>query len=416
MIKFLFILILVLVVAVSGTLVLLEDPGYVLFSYADTTIETTVSMLIIIFVSVVIAWIIFIRIIKLTVFLPDHMYALGQRRRQERIRKYFHQGLCALAEGRWKKAEKLLMTSAKNDKLPWLSYLAAARAAQHMGSNEKRDYYLQLAVKSDSDAEFATELTQAELQLARGQQELALASLNQLVEKDPNNAFIMEMLLTVYQQLGEWSMLKERLPEFTKLGIINEDQADKLELEALLFITRNNVKQDGVTGLISNWESLTRKQKNNEVLVHEYAKQFLLLKEDDKAEQLLRDAIKHNWNTGLVYLYGRVKSGNPEQQLKLAESWVKSYSDDAVVNLSLGRICMHNRLWGKARIYLEKSNELGVRAETYFELGVLLEFLEDNEASMLCYRNGLKLAVNDINVQVQDFSKDSAGDVTNGIN
>ena len=403
MIKFLIILMVVVVAAVSGALILLQDPGYALFSYAGVTVETTLSMLFVLAVIGFVGIIVTVRLVKLTVFLPDHMYAWGQRRREQRVQQYFYKGLRALAEGRWKKAEKLLVTSVKHSELPLLNYLAAARAAQHMGSHEKRDHYLQLAMKSDEQSDLATELTQAELLLVQGQREQALATLNSLVEKDPHNAFVKEMLLTVYQQLGEWKRLKEKLPEFRKLDIISERDADELELETLLHLVRDNVLQKDVSNLQASWDALTKKQKSNAVLIQEYAKQFISLNNDDKAEYLLSDAIKRQWNKNLVYLYGQVKSSLPDQQLKLAESWTKSHARDAIVNLSLGRICMRNKLWGKARIYLEKSIELGARAETYFELGALLEHLEDKDASLLCYRNGLKLAVNDIDIQVPDF-------------
>jgi len=403
MIKFLIILILVMVVAVSGALVLLEDPGYALFSYSGIMVETTLSMLLITFFVAIIGVVIFIRLVKLTVLFPDLMYAKGQKHRQKRVQQYYCKGMRALAEGHWKKAEKLLVESAKHSELPLLNYLSAARAAQHQGFLDRRDHYLSLAAKSDENAEFATELTQAELQIKQGQLEQALATLNLLAEKEPNNLFIMEMLLALYKQLGEWENLKEKLPEFKKLGIIDANEAEKLELDIALELIRSGVKQEGVTTLLSDWESLTKKQKNNDELVQEYVKQLLKFNEDDKAERLLRDAIKRTWKKSLVYLYGQVNSEKPDQQLKLAEGWVKSHGDDAVVNLSLGRICMLNRLWGKARIYLEKSIELGARAETYFELGALLEHLDDKEAAMLCYRNGLKLAVSDIDAHVPDF-------------
>jgi len=404
MIRFLIILILVLVTAVSGALLLLEDPGYVLFSYADFTVETTLSMLIMLVVAFFILGVVMIRVLRLTLFLPDQMHAWGQQHRKQRFQKYFYKGMRALAEGRWKKAEKLLVNSAKSSELPLMNYLSAARAAQHQGLLAKRDYYLQLASKCDKDAEFAAELTQAELQIAHGQQEQALASLNLLAEKDPTNLFIMEMLLSLYRKLGEWKSLKEKIPEFRKLGIISADEADKLEIEVAVELVRSIAgKQQDVNALEGCWETLNKKQKHNESVVQEYARQLLQLQAHAVTERVLRESIKRKWNKNLVYLYGQVKHEMPEQQLKFAESWSKSHGRDAIVNLSLGRICMLNRLWGKARIYLEKSVELGARSETYFELGALLEHLGDNDGAMLCYRNGLKLAVNDIDAHVPDF-------------
>jgi HemY protein len=49
-----------------------------------------------------------------------------------------------------------------------LNYLAAARAAQRLGAGDRRDHYLRLAAQSAPEMEFATLLTQAELQRERG--------------------------------------------------------------------------------------------------------------------------------------------------------------------------------------------------------------------------------------------------------
>ena len=43
MIRFLMLVLLVVVVAVTGTLLLLKDPGYVLLSYGGYAVETTLS-------------------------------------------------------------------------------------------------------------------------------------------------------------------------------------------------------------------------------------------------------------------------------------------------------------------------------------------------------------------------------------
>jgi len=401
--KFIVILLLSLSVTVVGVLTLLEDPGYVLFSYAETTVETTISMLALLLVLLVAGAVLVFRLLRVLFDFPDRMYVWGQRHREKRSRDQFYRGLFELAQGHWKKSEKLLIKSVDSSEMPVLNYLTAARAAQHQGKHARRDHYLQLASNVKPESELAIGLTQAELQIVQGQHEQAFASLSRLLELDQNNPCILEMLLGLYQQLGEWELLKDKLPEIWKHGIISDQQASLLEVEVSINILQLASRQ-GVDSLLNAFNGFTSELYYNEPVVKKCVQLFLQLDAQDEAETILQKALDKKWSKSLVYLYGQVLSSQPEQQLKYAEGWEKDFGRDAIVQLTLGRICMRNKLWGKARAHLEASLSLGCRAEAYFELGVLLQHLEDMEGALASFRSGLDLAVSDIKSQIPDFS------------
>jgi hypothetical protein len=50
-----------------------------------------------------------------------------------------------------------------------------------------------------------------------------------------------------------------------------------------------------------------------------------------------------------------VRGDDPARQLQTAEGWLKDHPQDASLLLTLGRLSLQNRLWGKARDYLESS-------------------------------------------------------------
>lgn len=58
--------------------------------------------------------------------------------------------------------------------------------------------------------------------------------------------------------------------------------------------------------------------------------------------------------------------------MQLAESWLKQAPQDAQLLLCLGRLCLRNQLWGKAREYLEASLQFARQADTCIELARLL--------------------------------------------
>jgi len=393
MIRFLLLVLLILILTVSSALLLLEDPGYVLLSIGDSSIEMTVSMLTIILILGFAAITMIYRTLHFTISFPDRMYLWGRTHRLARAKEKTLKGMHALAEGHWKQAEKLLAQSAEDSDSPMLNYLAAARAAQHQREHERRDSYLQRASKSGKQSALATSLTQADLQISQGQNEQALASLNHLVTVEPRNPYVLEMLLYLYQQLGEWKNLKERLPDLWKLGIIDNDEAAELEIEVSIQLIHALAKREDVDSMHEQWQKMPKDIKSNPEVVEEVASIFIDLDQGDDAEKILRESLKRSWHKNLIYLYGKVKASDPAAQLKYAQTWAKDHNNDAVVHLSLGRICNLNNLPDEAKVHFEKSIELGARAETYFELGQLLEQGQDSGAAMEQYRSGLELVV-----------------------
>jgi HemY protein len=90
--------------------------------------------------------------------------------------------------------------------------------------------------------------------------------------------------------------------------------------------------------------------------------------------------LRKRWNPALIRFYGEMVLGNSNKQLLVAENWLQSRPADGELLLSLGRLSMRNKLWGKAREYYEASIKITPSAEAYGELGRLLKQLGDEEA------------------------------------
>ena len=90
-----------------------------------------------------------------------------------------------------------------------------------------------------------------------------------------------------------------------------------------------------------------------------------------------------------VTLYGKLKTSYPDKQLERAEAWLKHHGSSAALYLCLGRLCLRNQLWGKARTYLQQCLDLEENAEACAELAKLLEYLGEKEEALVFYRRGL---------------------------
>jgi HemY protein len=126
-----------------------------------------------------------------------------------------------------------------------------------------------------------------------------------------------------------------------------------------------------------------------------YLRALLTTGESAEAIRLLTKYIKYQWSDRLVELLGYIDNQDAAEQILLLEGWVKDRPKNVNLMLTLGRLSLRNKLWGKAREYFESalhfSNNTGSSAEINAELGRLLEHLGEHEKSLLCYRQAMGL-------------------------
>ncbi|MCG6935875.1 MAG: heme biosynthesis protein HemY [Proteobacteria bacterium] len=386
---------LVLLAAVLVGLLAYQDPGYVLIGRGHTTIEMSLSLFTTLFIVGFVLLYLLIRFVLRTWHMPETLRQWRQHRRDRKARHALRRGLIELSEGHWKQAERALIRYVKYSHTPLLNYLSAARAAQKQNAHERRDHYLAMAMQSMPDADVAVELTQAELQLAHGQLEQSLATLEHLRSMTPHHTHVLLLLSQLYQQLQSWGDLKELLPLLRKYKVLDDTALQTMTLltyQKLLVIA---ARQGDAEKLQQYWQGVPKDCRRNPELLSAYVDSLIKLEQHDVAEKLLHEALRHEWNPEWVKLYGRVKSSLPDKQLATAEGWLKGHENNAQLLLTLGRLSLHNQLWGKARAYLEASIGNAPRPDSYKELGLLLEQLEDKGAAAECYRNGLLLATAD---------------------
>jgi HemY protein len=94
-----------------------------------------------------------------------------------------------------------------------------------------------------------------------------------------------------------------------------------------------------------------------------------------QAQQLLTESLNAQWDSELVTLFGDCQAGDVVAQIEQAEKWLKLHRDDAGLLLALGKLCLAQKLWGKAQNYLDASISLQPSHGAYTTLGQLAERL-----------------------------------------
>lgn len=320
----------------------------------------------------------------------------SRRNRGRRTRISIEQGQLDLAEGRWASAHKHLRRAAEAERQPLLFYLGAARAANELGRTEDSDNLLERALERQPEAELAIALAHAQLQLDRGDSEGALDTLQAMHGRYPDNAQVLRLLHRLYLERGDWSALVRLLPELRKHKALPAAELASLEQRAWgqnlgLAATSGEDVQAARQALEQAWQQLSNAQRQEPQLVLAYAEQMRQLGAQGESEQVLRAAIKRQYESHLARSYGLVRGEDPGKQLNSAEGWLKEHPQDPSLLLTLGRLSLQNRLWGKARDYLESSLRLERNPETCAELARLLAAMGDTERSNQLFQEGLNL-------------------------
>ncbi|MCY1402624.1 Protein HemY [compost metagenome] len=320
----------------------------------------------------------------------------SRRNRSRRVQLAIEQGQLDLAEGRWAGAQKHLQRAAEAEQQPLLYYLGAARAANELGHYEECDSLLERALERQPQAELAIALSHAQLQMDRGDTEGAQVTLQAMKERHPRNVQVLRQLQRLYQQRGDWPALIRLLPELRKDKALPAAELAELERRAWgeNLSLAGHQEQQGEAGrqaLELAWQQLTAAQRQEPQLTVAYAEQLRQFGAEVEAEEVLRSALKRNYDSHLARLYGLVRGSDSARQLQTAEGWLKQHPEDPSLLLTLGRLSLQNRLWGKARDYLESSLRIERHPEACAELARLLAQLGDTGRSNQLFQEGLGL-------------------------
>ncbi len=368
------------------------DAGQMIVTVSGWTIQTSFSFFIISMLVLFLLLHFTLRLISRLWRMPRELGRWQENRHQRLSEKYLSRGLMALVEGDWNKAEVSLCKGAPHSQSSLVNYLGAARAAQQLGATERRDDYLLKAYRDDPDAEIAIGLVQAELQIKQQQTEQALATLTRLHDQKPKQDKVKKMLLHTYADLKDWNAVLELLPKIEHAGILPREQIQAKQLEAYGGLLKN-ISLDGDKEKLNNaWLNIPRKIRTEFHLVEVYTEEKLKLSDSSDCEPLIHKALKKQWDLALVDLYGQVEGKEKAKQLKFAESFLSSHARNSVLLLTLGRLSVRNKLWGKARTYLEESIEINPLPETFRTLASVLDELGEHEAAAVYYQRGLELA------------------------
>ena len=376
-----------------------EDGGYMLIAFGSKTFEMSLWFAALVYiVSILVIWLA-ARLLFGSFYIVRNFSEYMSFGGSERAQKRTASGLVDYIEGNWLQARKKLLRAAPKVDAPLINYLAAARSAYELGDRAEAEKLLTIASETGPDAELAVALTRARMELSSKQYDQCLMTLLRIKGKAPQNPVLLDLLCEVYIARQDWDSLHGIIDRLRSYKIRSPEDLAQLELtihrERLKKIgeeVRLLLQGDRLPKLRAAWERVPAYLQKDNDMIDVYARQLAINFEDQEAESLVRKALSKEWHPGLVHLYGRLRGRDPRQQLTTAEAWLKQHPRDAVLLLTLGRLCLRNEIWGSSRDYFNESLRIKRDPETFAELARLLESLGETQRSSDYYQQALGMA------------------------
>jgi HemY protein len=357
------------------------DPGLVQIHFRGWTVETSVLVL-------VLALVLVFLLLWLAIRLWRMPAETARRIRDQRSMAQLEKGLLAMTEGDWGTAERALQKSASAHGRTTARYLAAAEAADGQDAGDRAEWYLEQADTRNRKQRFLVELTRVRILVSNGHFEEARPILESMQSRRRRHPQVLDMLARCYRELGEWDALLKLLPTMQKAGIVDDEQAVELKQQAAVASLQ---RSRDAADLETHFRSLPRQMQRSAEVVGAFADQALQLGAPGLTEEVIRNSLKVEWESSLLIPYGEPGPDDSIRRLKQCEKWLQSHPEDHWLHLALGRLCAREELWGKARQHMIRSLESEPTVLGYDTLGQLLERKGELEASMICFRNALRL-------------------------
>ncbi len=386
--------ILLLFAAAVGLTMASHNPAYVLLVYPPYRIEVSMLLFIILLALAFVLGYGLVRLLHAAVRLPAFVKRFRLERSQAKARELLDETLHAFFEGRYAAAEKAAARAMELGETSALHPIIAARSAHELREYEKRDAYLSTVEGARTGDSTMRLLATTKFMLDQRDPRGALNALQELRDSGvKSHVGALSLELKAQQQVGNWDGVLLVLGQLEKREAIDVTVAAQLRQQAWLEKIRQQEDMDGLTACL---KALPSDLKRRSKVAATAARELIRHGACAQAQQLLADSLNAQWDSELVALYGECHSGGGEAsdtiaKIEQAEKWLNQHRRDAGLLLALGKLCLHQGLWGKAQNYLDASISIAPTHAAYAALAQLAERLEKPTEAARYFHKAMEL-------------------------
>jgi len=367
------------------------NPGNVVFFYPPHRIDLSLNLF------VVLAALLFLmlyglaRAVRATLRMPERVAEYRLRKRERDANRGLREALKALFEGRFGHAEKAAMRAADLPDNAGLAALIGARAAHRMREPARRDAWL-AGIASDNALKTARLMTVTELLVDEHRPEAALEAVAELNANGQRHIHALQWAMKANQQARNWPEVLRLVRTLDKRNALHPALSARLrELAYEALLGEGGHDAESIRGV---WAGVPGADRIQPAIAARAAAAFNARGLHDEARVIVEDALRAEWDERVVRAYRDTAGpeGSPTllAQIERCEAWLREHPGDAELALTLGSLCLRQKLWGKAQRYLEQalSDATGPASvrEAHLKLAQLHEALGQREQADYHFR------------------------------
>jgi len=330
--------------------------------------------------------------------MPARVAAYRQQKGERDSDHALREALKALFEGRFVQAEKAADRAGKLPENTGAAALIGAKAAHALQQADRRDAYLD-SLKKDKDFKTARLVTAIELLVDDHQTQAALDAISELNASGTRHIHAQRWALKANQQAKNWDEVLRLVQSLDKHHAIHPALSNRLrELAYEDLLTHHSHDPESIRRV---WQKIPSDDRKRPYIAVKAAEMFRKQGLDEEARTLITRALDSEWDDRLVRAFRQsaADEDSPELlgQIERCEKWAKERPTDPALMLTLGTLCLKQKLWGKAQRHLEQTvyyaSEPVLKQEAHLKLAMLHESLTQPDEAALHYRQSALAAV-----------------------
>lgn len=368
------------------------NAGNVVLFYPPYRVDVSLNFFILVLVSSFVFLLVLVNTIRATLAMPRRVSEYRARRQLLASGRHLLDALKAYLEGRYGRAEKSASRAIESPEYAGLATLLAARAAQRMQQPERRDKWL---AESQQYHELRTARLMTTVELLAEENRDADAAMDALSELNAHgirHAQALRLALRLNQNTRNWPEVLRLVRLLDKHAVLHPTLSRRLRdlaYEALLPQAANDPE-----ALKKLWASVPSTDRIAPAVAVPAAMAFMKIGLQQESAAVLEKALAEDWTASLLKAYRLCAA--PEgsatllAQIDHCEQWLRERPNDAELALSLGTLCLKQKLWGKAQRHLEQTvlgaTDRHTLQEAHLRLAQMYEALDQPEAAATHFR------------------------------
>ena len=367
------------------------NPGNVVLFYPPYRVDLSLNFFLLILTLLFLMMYGTIKAVRTTQKMPERVARYRREKREREGNRALRDALKALFEGRFGHSEKAASRAMASPENAGLAALIGARASHRMRQSERRDTWL-ATVQDDQSLKTARLMTTIELMVDEHQPEAALDAVKELNATGTRHIHALRLALKANQRAKNWPEVLRLARSLDKNNALHP--ALSRRLRELAYEDLLSDRSHDVESIRRVWATIPAEDRIKPFVATRAADAFNAKGLHDEARAVVEKALSTDWDDRLMHAYrdSAAAEGTPAllAQIERCEQWTSQRPTDAELALTLGTLCLKQKLWGKAQRHLEQAlsdaSSVETVREAHLKLAQLHELLHNSEEAAAHYR------------------------------